>query len=346
MSMESTKQIEAAAAEWLIRRDGQEWSSSDQVALEEWLNASTLHRVAFLRLELTWEDTDRLKALAAGVRTDGPPPPGKWNLTPFFAGEGIRKKESYRRRKGFRLALAASVLLVVAGGLYTYQAGILTGERYTTPVGAIESVSITDGSKVTLNTDSQIRVSLTETERRVELKHGEAFFEVAHDAKRPFIVRAGNKRVIAVGTKFSVRRDGNDDIQVVVTEGKVRIEGGREAPGPGEGGTANTFLTPGAIARASDSGVLVQRKTLPEAEEQLSWRAGILQFRNLTLADAIAEFNRYNSRKLVIDDPSIAALTIEGNFRANNVDAFARLLETGYPIRVVEEGDRITLMSK
>src|ERR1700722_17249135 len=84
MSMESTKQIEAAAAEWLIRRDSQEWSSSDQVALEEWLNASTLHRVAFLRLELTWEDTDRLKALAAGVRTDGPPPPGKWNLTPFF----------------------------------------------------------------------------------------------------------------------------------------------------------------------------------------------------------------------------------------------------------------------
>jgi transmembrane sensor len=361
MSMESTKQIEAAAAEWLIRRDSQEWSSSDQVALDEWLNASTLHRVGFLRLELAWEEAARLKALAAGGRADGPPPPGNWNLTPFFdqsdadpssarpslsEGERIRKKESYRMGKGLRFALAASVLLVVAGGLYTYQAGILTGDRYTTPVGAIESVSITDGSKVTLNTDSQIRVSLTDTERRVELKHGEAFFEVAHDARRPFIVRVGNKRVIAVGTKFSVRRDGNDDIQVVVTEGKVRIESAREAPGPGEGGTGNTFLTPGAIARASDVGVLVQRKTLPEAEEQLSWRSGILQFRNQTLADAIAEFNRYNSRKLVIDDPSIAALTIEGNFRSNNVAAFARLLETGYPIRVVEEGDRIILMSK
>jgi transmembrane sensor len=353
MSTESTKQIEAAAAEWLIRRDSQEWSSSDRVALEAWLNASTLHRVALLRLELAWEDTDRLKALAAGVRSDLPPPPGQWNLTPFFDQSDAEsslarppKKEPYWLRKGFRLALAASVLLVVAGGLYTYQAGIFTGDRYTTPVGAIESVSITDGSKVTLNTDSQIRVSLTDTERRVELKHGEAFFEVAHDAKRPFIVRAGNKRVIAVGTKFSVRRDGNDDIQVVVTEGKVRIEGAREAPGPGAGGTANTFLTPGAIARASGGGVLVQRKTLPEAEEQLSWRSGILQFRNQTLADAIAEFNRYNSRKLVIDDPSIAALTIEGNFRSNNVDAFARLLETGYPIRLVDEGDRIILRSK
>jgi transmembrane sensor len=361
MSMESTQQIEAAAAEWLIRRDSQEWSSSDQVALEEWLNASTLHRVALLRLELAWEDTDRLKALAAGVRSDLPPPPGKWNLTPFFdqsdadsslarpplpEGEGALKKEPYWKSKGFRLAIAASVLFVVAGGLYAYQAGMVTGDRYTTPVGAVESVSITDGSKVTLNTDSQIRVSLTDTERRVELKHGEAFFEVAHDARRPFIVRVGNKRVIAVGTKFSVRRDGNDDIQVVVTEGKVRIESARGTLGPGDAGTANTFLTPGAIARASDGGVLVERKTLPEAEEQLSWRAGILQFRNQTLADAIAEFNRYNSRKLVIDDPSIAALAIEGNFRSNNVDAFARLLETGYPIRVVEEGDRIILMSK
>jgi transmembrane sensor len=361
MSTESTKQIEAAAAEWLIRRDSQEWSASDQVALEEWLNASTLHRVAFLRLELTWEDTDRLKALAAGVRTDGPPPPGKWNLTPFFdqsdadpsparpplsEGEGVRKQQSYRMGKGLRLAIAASVLLAIVSGLYTYQAGILTGDRYTTPVGAIESVPITDGSKVTLNTDSQIRVTLTETERRIELKHGEAFFEVAHDARRPFIVRVGNKRVIAVGTKFSVRRDGNDDIQVVVTEGKVRIENARETTNSGDDGTASTFLTPGAIARASDAGVLVQRKTLPEAEEQLSWRAGILQFRNQTLADATAEFNRYNSRKLVIDNPSIAALTIEGNFRATNLDAFARLLETGYPIRVVEEGDRIILMSK
>jgi transmembrane sensor len=353
MSMESTKQIEAAAAAWLIRRDSQEWSSSDQVALEAWFNASTLHRVAFLRLELTWEETGRLKALAAGVRTGSPPPPGQWNLTPFFGQSDADpapvqppKKESYRTGRGFRFALAASVLFAIVGGLYVYQAGILTGDRYTTPVGAIESVSITDGSKVTLNTDSQIRVSLTDTERRIELKHGEAFFEVAHDARRPFIVRVGNKRVIAVGTKFSVRRDGNDDIQVVVTEGKVRIESAREAPSPGEGSTANTFLTPGAIARASDVGVLVQRKTLPEAEEQLSWRAGILQFRNQTLADAIAEFNRYNSRKLVIDDPSIAALTIEGNFRANNVDAFARLLETGYPIRVVEEGDRIILLSR
>jgi transmembrane sensor len=361
MSMESTKQIEAAAAEWLIRRDSQEWSSSDQVALEEWLNASTFHRVALLRLELAWEDTDRLKALAAGVRSDLPPPPGKWNLTPFFdhsdadparprsalpEAQAVRRKTSHQMGKGVRFALAASALLAIAGGLYTYQAGILTGDRYTTPVGAIESVPITDGSKVTLNTDSQIRVTLTETERRIELKHGEAFFEVAHDAKRPFIVRVGNKRVIAVGTKFSVRRDSNDEMQVVVTEGKVRIESAGEAPGSAEDVTASTFLTPGAIARASDAGVLVQRKTLPEAEEQLSWRAGILKFRNQTLADAIAEFNRYNSRKLVIDDPAVAALTIEGNFRATNLEAFARLLETGYPIRVVEEGDRITLVAK
>jgi len=93
------------------------------------------------------------------------------------------------------------------------------GTRYSTPVGEIASVPMRDGSKVTLNTDSQIRVTLTDSERRVDLKYGEAFFEVSKDPKRPFVVNAGGKRVIAVGTQFSVRRDAND-IQVVVTEGR------------------------------------------------------------------------------------------------------------------------------
>jgi transmembrane sensor len=101
------------------------------------------------------------------------------------------------------------------------------------------------------------------------------------------------------------------------------------------------FLTPGNIARAGEAGVLVQRRTLPEAEEQLSWRMGWLMFRNQGLADAIAEFNRYNVRKIVIQDPAIASLKIEGNFRATNVEAFVRLLESGFPVRAEVRADQI-----
>ena len=83
MGTERTHEIDAVASDWLIRRESGAWSADDQARLNNWLNASTLNRVAFLRLELAWEDAARLKALGAGVPGDRPPPPGRWNLTPF-----------------------------------------------------------------------------------------------------------------------------------------------------------------------------------------------------------------------------------------------------------------------
>jgi transmembrane sensor len=423
MSTERTNQIDAAASAWLIRRDSEAWSAADQARLDEWLNASTLNRVAFLRLELAWEDAARLKALGAGVPGDRPPPPGRWNLTPFFDpqasgsshddpqselpapasarlvfeespstlttpdlspisentsaqpetgslqvgevhGSGIvdgppqmlhshttpakslfgkRAKPLRLRRR--RLTFAAVATLLLAIGVGAYLALAPNGEVYATPIGGLASVPLADGSQVTLNTDSQIRIALTDTERRVELGHGEAFFEVSKDAARPFVVRAGNKRVIAVGTKFSVRRDG-DDIEIVVTEGKVRVEDRAAGHGSRADGSADVFLMPGSIARVDEAGVLVQRKTLPEAEEQLSWRTGVLMFRDQSLGEAAAEFNRYNVRKIVIRDPTIASLKIEGNFRATSVEAFVRLLESGFPVRAEVHADQIVLAAK
>jgi transmembrane sensor len=376
MGTERTRKIEAVASDWLIRRESGTWSAVDQARLDEWLNAATLNRVAFLRLELAWEDAARLKALGAGIAGDRPPPPGRWNLTPFFdshasessgndpetvlsepasacptieespylaAPAAGRAKPLGLRQRKLALSAAAALLFAVGGGLYLALAP--NGERYATPVGGLASVPMPDGSNVTLNTNSQIRIALTDTERRVELGHGEAFFEVSKDPKRPFVVRAGDKRVIAVGTKFSVRREG-DDIEIVVTEGKVRVEDGAVRQDSRVGGSADVFLTPGSIARADDAGVLVQQRTLPEAEEHLSWRTGWLTFRDLGLADAIAEFNRYSARKIVIQDPAIASLKIEGNFRATNVEAFVRLLESGFPVRAEVRADQILLTAK
>jgi len=360
MSTERTRETDAAASDWLIRRDSGVWTPTDQARLEEWLNASALNRVAFLRLELAWEDAARLKALGAGVAGDRPPPPGSWNLSPFFdphssgpagadaesvasASSCVTPRATQHRVRQIGFAVAATVLLVA--GMAGYLVLSPNGERYSTPVGGLATVPMADGSNVVLNTDSQIRVALSETERRVELGHGEAFFEVSKDPNRPFIVGAGDKRVIAVGTQFSVRRDG-ESVEVIVTEGKVRIEDevGTQSAGPGQ--SADVFLTPGSIARATPAGVLVQRKTLPEAEEHLSWRNGVLMFRDQSLGEAIAEFNRYNVRKIVIQDPSISALKIEGNFRATNVEAFVRLLESGFPVRAQAQADQILLTAK
>lgn len=341
MSTERYKQIDEAAGDWLARRDAGGWTDEDQRRFDQWLDESPLHRVAYLRIEHAWERAERLTVLGAGKPAGDVPPPNGWNLSPFVERQSPAKAApptaAIVSRRWFQ-SLAAAVLLAVAlGTSYHYWP---SGPRYRTPVGGLASVPMPDGSKVTLNTDSEIRIAVTEKERRVELEQGEAFFEVAKDPLRPFVVRAGNQRVIAVGTKFSVRRE-EGDIRVVVTEGKVRVE----TEGGNPSGSAEPLVA-GTIAQASEAGVLLQRKPLAEAEESLSWRQGVLVFRQMTLADASAEFNRYNTRKIVIDDPQVAALHVAGSFHANNVEAFVRLIERGYPLRAEERDGQFVLMAR
>lgn len=356
MSMERTERIEQAASEWLARRYSGSWTGTDQCGFDRWLESSVRHRVAYLRLELIWQQTDRLRALGAGIDSDTPPPVGRWTLTPFFDGAQRLTPVHERATTIRRYALAATVLLSALLGTTAYYFWP-AGRAYQTDVGAVASVPLADGSKVTLNTDSSLRISLGEKERHVDLRRGEAYFVVTHDRSRPFVVEAGKKRVIAVGTQFSVRRKG-DDLEVVVTEGKVRVEdetavdSGRvqdaspaaRAPLRGIAMTHQPlYLIAGEIARVTEGGVLVQAKAPSQLEEQLSWRAGVLIFRDRSLGDAVAEFNRYNDRKIVIEDPAVAALRIEGTFRATNVDSFARLLEEGYSLNVDEVNGRIVL---
>jgi transmembrane sensor len=416
MSRESTEKIEEAASAWLVRRDSGDWSANDGASLQAWLEASSLHRVAFWRLEMAWEEAARLKALGAGVASVQPPPRGDWNLTPFFdhpsvfdsvsdspdsqcldpaspssfdspdpqsaaieeesplevcpdrsssdekdrvasigrdlaaAGvipEPVSRTKARPVRRILGLATAATALLAVAAGVYILRP---SGDRYATPVGGLSTVPLQDGSHITLNTATEVHVALTGKERDIELAHGEAFFEVAKDAKRPFVVNVGKRRVIAVGTQFSVLRDG-EEVRVIVSEGTVRIE---DRPGSGSpvalpltsaGSADAVLLSAGSVAHAGSAGVLVQKESPSETQEKLTWRTGILTFRDQTLGEAAAEFNRYNERQIVIRDPAIANLKIEGNFRATNVDAFVRLIESGFPVRATQEDSQILLSS-
>lgn len=329
-----SQHIEQRAAEWLAHRDSESWTASDDVALQAWLNESTANRVAYLRLGAAWHQANRFKALGAGVKPGVVPAPGEWFQTKATKLPEVSAASRQAFHHPYR-AVAASVLIAIAVSIGWFLWS--TGPTYSTEVGGLEAVPLPDGSKATLNTNSEIRVAVTETERRVDLKQGEAFFDVAKDPRRPFVVKAGAKRIVAVGTKFSVRREG-DDVRVVVTEGQVRIERGR-----GGGREQVAQLSAGAIARATDVGTLIQQKPLPEAEELLSWRSGYLVFRDMPLADAVAEFNRYNAKQIVIEDARVAAIRIGGNFRSTNVDAFVRLLEDGFPIRVERRDDQIIL---
>lgn len=348
MSGENAEQINAQAARWLARRDAPDWSESNAVELEGWIQASFRHRVAFLRLESVWKKTGRLKALGAGHAAGEIPPPGQWHRSPFSDSHevttvtlGDHKREARDRRpdpRRRRPMLAASVLLACLACAAWYL--IPRGSKYQTPVGAIETVAIVDGSRVTLNTDTEIRVALSESERRIQLDRGEAYFEVAKDVHRPFVVHAGAVSVTAVGTQFSVRRQGEDTL-VIVTEGVVRVQGS------GVGSLAEPKAVPaGQSARVSEAGVLIQDEPGPRAEEALSWRSGMLVFRDTRLENAAAEFNRYNSRKILIADRKLKDLRVAGSFKSTSTDTFAHLLEQGFAIRVEEHDDSIVLHSK
>jgi len=351
VSADSHDTIDTTAGDWFARRQADEWNPESQERLEQWLNESPLHRVAYLRIEHAWEQAGRLKVLATGDR-GRVPPPGSWAQSPFFGSRTERATRRYEHRRLWpraRAALAASVVLAAclsAAWLWTSR-----GTTYRTPVGGLERITLADSSVLTLNTDSAVRLQFTEHERRVKLERGEAFFEVAKDPSRPFIVEAQDRRVVAVGTQFSVRReDGDGDIRVVVTEGAVRMEGDSDGGKPAQPTTAaklngpdGVLLQAGTIAHASGANVLLEKPQGHAAQEALSWRQGVLVFHDLTLAQAAAEFNRYNTRQLVVTDPAVAELTIAGSFRTNNIEAFVRLLEKGYPIKARSSGDQVLL---
>jgi transmembrane sensor len=201
------------------------------------------------------------------------------------------------------------------------------GGAFETPIGATANIPLPDGSNVTLNTASRIRIALDDRQRRIELRSGEVFFDVAKDPTRPFIVDAGVRRIVAVGTKFSVRRDGSE-VSVIVTEGAVRFD----ADGAG-------LLEAGAVARTIGDEVAVENKTVREAEEALSWRTGYLTFDETSLGEVAAEFNRYTPRPIRIASARLEDLRITGRFRATNTDAFIRVVENGFRVEV-EAGEK------
>ena len=338
--MPTREDAEQAAATWIARRDSGAWTEADAAAFEAWLAQSSGHRVAWYRLNSAWTEAGRVRALgAAGAGAVSTTPE---QATPAERADLPPAVGARRSRRLTAFAVAASVLMLLLGGaFFAFRGQLLPAHRFTTVVGGLQSIPMSDGSRVTLNTDSEVRISLDDRERVVEIEYGEAFFQVAHDPQRPFIVKAGARRVIAVGTQFSVRRQGTD-LRVVVEEGTVRYQDHAGDP-PTSGGT---LLPAGSFARTEGAALRVEQRPVAEAERNLTWRSGLLTFRETPLAEAVAEFNRYNTRKIVIEDPSIATLEVGGVFRSNNVDPFVRLLERGFAVQASVQADRIVLRAR
>ena len=353
----SSTEIEVAAAAWFAMKQAEGWTPERQIEFDAWLKQSTAHRIAFLRVSEAWKRFGDLDAPTMNCTPGAIPDRGDWvwcslpqDAERSLSGERVvvhqnpplevRRTVAFASRalspRIWRSAAAAVTLAVLAAiGLTSWYVAHQS-TSYRTEVGQIRSVPLEDGSHVTLDTGSRIEVAVRADERRIDLIGGDAYFEVAKDPARPFVVSVERARVVAVGTQFYVERDDNGFI-VLVTEGKIRLE--RPAESPQE-------VSAGSEARLDSSGLRMSHPTDMEVEETLGWRSGYLLFRDTSLVEAVAKFNRYTHKKMLIKDPSIAGIRIGGHFRLEDVQGFLWLLKSGFPINVDERGDRIVLTKR
>lgn len=319
---ETSESIHERAAEWVARIDRDDTDDAVRAELETWLAGDERRRGAFFRAEAAWAMLDRASALRSGRRDDA------------FDPADREFQPSRRRFLWGGGAIAAGIAVAVTG--FDFGPPAL---RIETAIGEIRRVPLSDGSLAAVNTQTSLAVNIEPRVRRVSLAEGEAWFEVAKDRSRPFVVEAGDVRVQAVGTAFAVRRTAQG-AEVQVTEGIVEVwRKGDEA--------GLRRLAAGTRAFVGEAegpvSVVAERADLDRA---LAWRAGQLVFDGDTLEQAAAEFNRYNRIRLEIADAALAQEKMIGRFRTNEPDAFARAAAGLLDARVTTHPDRIILSRK
>lgn len=319
-----------AASYWFVRRDGRELSDGETVEFERWLCASPAHAEELARMTKAWklydglEEDEGLASLRAAALAPARRP-GWWKI----AASGL-----------LAASLVAGVMLgtpvmrsIVPEDSALPPAASLQAMRYATGKGQMRTVTLGDGSKVTLNTASEILVTLAPRHRMIRLVRGQALFEVAHDAARPFVVAASDRQVTALGTVFEVRLDP-DRMEVILIKGKVAVDQRAR-------GQSRAILQPGqslVVARG-----IAQPIASIDVNSKLQWRDGFVEFADEPLAQVVSEINRYSDRRIVLQDKELAAQRISGVFRTGDPDRFVAILGELVPIEAQSHPDNILL---
>lgn len=310
------------AAAWVARVDAGPLDDEERRDHERWLAASPLHREEYEAARQIFSRAAQLKssALMEALTIDVAP-----------------ERSVTSRRTAIAWIAAAAALGAVVVGSYTFVRP--EPKVFSTAIGERRDVRLEDGSVVTLNTDSRIRVPGWRKTRSVELEQGEAFFSVAHDAGRPFVVQAGGGTVRVLGTKFNVRLDPMHTTLAVV-EGRVELSWAARG---------------GDIARyvfAAGEGTIYGHDTTLLSAQQLqldritAWRSGKFMFSGTTLDEVVREINRYSSNKVMIADPGLAGLRISGTFPTDRIPDLLQMLEKAAPVHVVTRSDTILLVAR
>ncbi|MDE0039988.1 MAG: FecR domain-containing protein [Gammaproteobacteria bacterium] len=340
MSDDVPLEVTEAAGDWHDRLSANA-SATERRAFADWLLRSPVHVEEFLRLGALREEIKGLAQPDWIADLLGEANADVFEMPRRAPGPPFRTRRPVRRR---RLAAAASVAAAVVLACIAWLAPPSTAvdpATVATTVGEQRSMVLSDGSTITLNTDSLVDLRITATSREVDLLRGEVLFDVAKDPHRPFRVTSGDITVESVATRFSVYRRLEDTL-VAVVEGRVAINWRpasqgvlRSAP---DASNQQSFEI-GAGQQVALSSVAPVAPTPVDPSKVTAWTERRVVFENETLEAVVAEFNRYNRMNLRVGDPGLAKRRITGSFDVNDIDHFISVLDGLEPIRVEVAAD-------
>lgn len=320
VTMEDERAMAEASA-WLARLQRDEVAEADGLEFDAWLAAAPANRAAYGRALAVWHafsetGDDVLAELSRRSRAQRAPS-RRW----FVGGAG-------------GLAVAAALAIAVLPGLRPEQS---TTQTFATGKGERQRVTLADGSVLDLNAETRLSVTFARDARQVALGEGEAIFDVAHDAERPFTVAAGTRTIRVVGTQFDVRsRDGR--LSVTVASGRVEVR-------PVAGTDGRTFLlTPGQRLAIGSAGA--EALSAVDPQEAFSWRAGRLVYRDAPLAEVVADLNRQYRDQIEVADPELGRLPVTGVIVLDDQPTVVARLSLMLPIRSVPSDRGLLLQRK
>lgn len=348
------------AADWLLRMQSEQLEQQELAEWVEWYGAHTDNRTAFEQMQSSYESlrtvpAQRREALATRILQSASP--GRATAQETLGHRLVSWVSAVTawlttRERLFAASVGACMAFTVSFGLWyvsTNRAPIVQTSVYRTDRAKHEVVNLVDGSQLRVGARSSVFVTYTDKGRYLVLEGGEAFFKVAHDSARPFVVQAGSVSVRAVGTEFSVRRAA-ERVMVTVNRGLVDVvpqfdlqasaQSGADAPrskdrvriGAGERVTLSS----------TDSHVAVMDA---EPGAALAWQSGRLEFVDEPLRAVVATINRYSERELILTDSKLGELSFTGTVYGGRVNEWLQALQQVFPIRVVSQGSDAILLS-
>ena len=303
--------IDKQAIRWQVIQSERGLDDAEQAAFEAWLGEDIRHQGAYARATVINNALAQAASQAALFPGAGPlPADADTQLEP----EAAPIPAPARRARWPYAALAAGLLVLVGVGVGVVP--MFDHTTLTTAKGEFRRIPLSDRSVANINSGSKLEVKLTGSKRQVKLDEGEAWFEVAKNKEKPFVVEAGQAHVQAVGTAFGVRRY-HGGAEVLVTEGSVEVWSGNQS-------SQKRVLLAGDQAFVPFKAAPISVTRQPqEIWRKLAWREGKLIFAKQTLNDAVADFNRYSSKRIVIADPVLGNKKIVGQYQIDAAEQFA-----------------------